>query len=117
MSKGKRERPSDITQDQVERWCQKRRIRLCKTWGECSCLWIEPQLYEVNPEDHFGENGEQTDHAMACANCAPECKHCGKRYVEDPSLPEPKDECDDSSCKEERGKDNDEDDEDEDEDE
>jgi len=113
--KGKKERPSDITQDQVERWCQKNRVRLCSTWGECECVWIEPRLFEVNPEHHFDENGAQTTHAMACQNCAPVCRHCEKPYVEDPFLAEDEGECDDSSCEKKRRKNNEEEDGDEDE--
>lgn len=87
---------SHASQDEVEAWCKTNGVQLSRTWGECSCLWIEPRLYKIDPEKH--NDGDMREHTMACAACCPTCKHCGRSYVEDPSLPEDKNECDASSC-------------------
>ena len=100
-------RKLEITEEDVEAWCKANRVQLCRTWDKCSCLWIEPHLFKVDAE--LFNDGNMHDHIMACVTCAPECKHCGYAYAEDPFAVESKKECDDSSCERNRGIDDDDD--------
>jgi hypothetical protein len=61
----------EVNDLQVETYCRRRGIKLCKTWeGDCECIYIEP----VALKNARGE------YVVDCAACAPLCKKCKEPY-------------------------------------